>query len=337
MRIQSFTNPDVFYEVDADKRTCSCMAFTKKPKQPCKHLLSTSELFPQPATLNVSEAMSAFIKSIRLRRTDDAIVWLRYLWYQQGLKSRLQRRILVCAGEDNISVNVTEAVSQWFGSSLNKRSLELAAIEVARICATDNWYAQPDGRFYIFGWEKAEFEPKQGLPKTYPELLTFFSDAIAECRDVEAMKSFNSILSNRSFRPRDFAALLLDLAKDSTSQQARHLIDIYVRNASALWLDGNISGQAVFALLNGDFGYQTAPIVDAVHVMKLLADAERRITDGLVIPDYARDGIHTRQSGDRRFAGTVKQMAGCCRAYEHYGRLDPSDEWVAQFYQSDNS
>lgn len=333
MRIQSFTNPDMFYEVDADQRTCTCMAFTKKPKQPCKHLLSNSELFPQPATLNVSEAMSAFIKSIRLRRTDEAIVWLRYLWYQQGLKARLQRRILVCAGEDNISVNVTEAVSQWFGSPLNKRSLELAAIEVARICATDNWYAQPDGRFYIFGWLAAEFEPKLGLPKTYPELLTFFTDAIAECRDVDAMKAFNRILSDRAFRPRDFASLLLDVAKDSTSQQARRLIEIYTKNASALWLDGNISGQAVFALLNGDFGYQTSPIIDETQVMKLLDEAEHKISDGLVIPDYARDGIHTRQSGDRRFAGTVKQMAGCCRAYEYYGRLSPDDAWLGQFYE----
>lgn len=337
MRIQSFTNPDMFYEVDADQRTCTCMAFTKKPKQPCKHLLNVPDLFPQPATLNVSEAMSAFIKSIRLRRTDDAIVWLRYLWYQQGLKARLQRRILVCAGEDNISVNVTEAVSQWFGSSLNKRSLELAAIEVARICATDNWYAQPDGRFYIFAWESAEVDPKLGLPKSYPELLTFFTDAILDRNELQAMKSFNSILSNRSFRPKDFAALLLDVAKDSTSQQAHRLIEIYAKNSSALWLDGNISGQAVFALLNGDFGYQTTPIVDEEHVMKLLDEADRIITDGLVIPDYARDGIHTRQSGDRRFAGTVKQMAGCCRAYEYYGRLDPNDSWMAQFYQSDNS
>jgi len=237
------------------------------------------------------------------------------------------------AHRDNISVNVTEAVSQWFGSSLNKRSLELAAMEVARICATDNWYAQPDGRFYIFGWEKAEFEPKQGLPKTYPELLTFFTDAIAERRDVDAMKAFNRILSDRAFRPRDFATLLLDLAKDSTSQQAHRLIEIYTKNASALWLDGNISGQAVFALLNGDFGYQTSPIVDEAHVMKLLAEAEHKISDGLVIPDYARDGIHTRQSGDRRFAGTVKQMAGCCRAYEYYGRLSPTDEWLGQFYE----
>ena len=333
MKIQSFTNPDSCYQIDADKKTCSCLAFKKNPQRPCKHLLSIPDLFPPSENINLYEAMSAFIKSIRLRLTDEAILWLCYLWNQPGLKSRIQRRILMSAGEDNISVNVIEAVSNWYGNNSTRKDLTLATIEVARICATDNWYAQPDGRFYMFAWEKATIEPKQGLPKDYPALLEFFTNAIIDCREIEALKAFNRLYENESFRPRDFANTLQSISKVSNSHQAHRLVELYVKNAGALWLDGNLSGQAVFALLNGDFGDATLPVSNEKEVLSLLQDAQYRITNGVEIPAFARDGIHTRKGGDVRFAGTIKQMAACCRAYEYFGRLSPDDKWLAQFYE----
>lgn len=331
MNIKSFTNPEISYQVDNDSKTCSCMAFVKHPHKPCKHLLSIPALFQQPEPVNNYEAMSAFIKTIRLRHTDDAITWLRYLWFQPGLKSKVQKRILMSSGEDNMSVHVMDAVSDWHGNLNTRKSLESAAIEVARLCATDNWYAQPDGRLYMFAWEKAEVDPRMGLPKLYKNLLGFFTDAILDRNELDAMKAFNRLYADRTFKPRDFANTLIDIARESDSQHAHRLVELYAKNAGTLWLDGNISGQAVFALLNGDFAHQTSPVIDESQVMQLLADSKRRIADGLVIPAFARDGIHTRQGSDRRFAGTVKQMAACCRAYEYYGRLSPDDEWLEQF------
>lgn len=245
----------------------------------------------------------------------------------------MQRRILISAAEDNISVNVIEAVSNWYGNTASRKDLIQASIEVARICATENWYAQPDGRLYMFAWEKATIEPKLGIPKEYAALLEFLSDAISDCRELDALKAFNRLYENKAFRPKDLANFLLKLSPQSNSNHAKRLVDLYAKNTGALWLDGNLSGQAVFALLNGDFGYATNPTVNENEVLSLLHDAQYKISNGIQIPIFARDGIHTRKGGDPRFAGTVKHMAACCRAYEYFGRLSPDDKWLAQFYE----
>lgn len=38
MRVESHTNSTVFYEIDTDKETCSCPAWVKGKRRPCKHL-----------------------------------------------------------------------------------------------------------------------------------------------------------------------------------------------------------------------------------------------------------------------------------------------------------
>lgn len=93
MNIQSFTNPNISYQVDNYSKTCNCLAFIQHPNQPCKHLLSVLDLFQQAEPVNNYEPMSAYIKTIRLRQTDDAITWLRYLWFQRGLKIKEQKRL----------------------------------------------------------------------------------------------------------------------------------------------------------------------------------------------------------------------------------------------------
>ena len=140
----------------------------------------------------------------------------------------------------------------------------------------------------MFAREKAEIEPRFGLPKRYSDLLMFFTDAILERNETDAMKAFNRLNADRTFKPRDFANTLINIAKESDSQHAHHLVKLYAKNASALWLDGNISGQAVFALLNGDFVYQTVPVIDESKVMQLSADAERRIAQGPLHPSHSK-------------------------------------------------
>src|SRR5262249_30438446 len=106
-------------------------------------------------TSSASDAISAFIKSVRLRRPEDAITWLVDLWRRPSTKPRVQRRVLICSGEDNLSVGVIERASDWYNGS-RRRDLDAAATEVLRICQTKNWWAQKDGYEYLLAWRRAE-------------------------------------------------------------------------------------------------------------------------------------------------------------------------------------
>ena len=330
MKLHSTTNPSISLQVEVDKKSYGS---TDKNHTNTSGLLSILDCAPPLEPINNYEAISAFIKSIRLRHTEDAITWLRYLWFQPSLKSKMQRRILLSAGEDCMCLDVMDSVFGWYNNLSTRKSLELAAIEVARICSTPNWYAQPDGRMYMYAWEKSERTPYMGLPKRYSDLLLFFTEAMLERNELEALTAFNRLYADKTFKPKEFAKTLMEITKFSDSQHAHRLVDLYANNTGVLWLDGNISGQAVFALLNGDFGIQTSSTIDEYQVMQMLANAEKRINEGLVIPAFSRDGIHTRRGGDQRFAGTIRQMAASCRAYEYFGRLSPDDKWLAQFYE----
>ena len=65
-----------------------------------------------------SDAISAFIKSVRLRDTENAVMWMAYLWQFSKERGRIQRRILLESGEDNLSLDVIESISAWYGSGL---------------------------------------------------------------------------------------------------------------------------------------------------------------------------------------------------------------------------
>ncbi len=334
MKLHSTTSPSIPLQVEVDKKKGN--STDKNPTNTtCLLSLFNSPTLIEP--INNYEALSSFIKEIRLRNTENAITWLSYLWKQPGLKSKMQRRILLSAGEDCMCLDVMDSVFGWYNNLSTRKSLELAAIEVARICSTPNWYAQPDGRMYMYAWEKSERTPYMGLPKRYSDLILLFTEAMLERNELEALTAFNRLYADKTFKPKEFAETLIEIAKYSDSQHAHRLVELYANNTGVLWLDGNISGQAVFALLNGDFGIQTSSAIDEHQVMEMLANAERRINEGLVIPAFSMDGIHTRRGGDPRFAGTVKHMAASCRAYENFGRLSPDDKWLAQFYEPENS
>lgn len=98
-----------------------------------------------------SAAMSAFIKAIRLRFTDDAIYWLHYLHRFPDQHYRLCRRILLASGEDNLSIPVMEHASVFLLGWKTATLLDMAT-EVVRICKTKNWWAQDDGYEYIKFW-----------------------------------------------------------------------------------------------------------------------------------------------------------------------------------------
>lgn len=280
-----------------------------------------------------SNAISAFIKSIRLRRPDDAVFWATYLWQIAKERSRIQRRILYCCGEDNISVGVIERVSDWYGSP-RKKSLESATEEILRICATRNWWAQPDGWEYIFAWRRAEVAPINFKHLDLEGLFAEMLSAIHSKAEGRGLAAFNAAYGRREFRPKMLADRLLEWSNLYGGQQSMRLASVFARDASAFWLDANVSGQAYYALIHGDFGEQYYPEITMDEVQQALAHAFDKLDAGeCSIPSYALDGIHTRLGSEKRFSGVPKYMAGSCMAFQHYGRLSPEDEWLPRFME----
>jgi hypothetical protein len=324
--VDSFTTPGVRYEIDLDRRTCTCPAFQKHSSQACKHLLSIDGLFPQSAEPSPTEALSAFIKSIRLRRFHDAITWLLYLWRIPQYQNRVRRRILIAAAEDNLSLGVIERVAAWYGSSA-RLNLQDAAREVCRICATPNWWAQPDGHAYIFAWEDAERAPSIETTQFLPEQLVRRTAA----RDVTgALKTFLTLYEAGQADPRQMPELMLYLASRSGSEQANRLATVYALHAKAFGMDANLTGQVIYACLTNRFADQAAPEAKE-DVETALQAAQLRLEGRLQVENWALDGIHTGRRRDSRYAGVIHMMAGCCRAFQHYGRLDPRDRWLPGF------
>jgi hypothetical protein len=283
------------------------------------------------------EAVSAFIKSVRLRYSDEAVLWAAYLWTMSKERPRIQRRILLAGGEDNMSVPVMERISDWYGSP-NKKSLEAATTEVLRLCATKNWWGQPDGRQYIYAWRQAEIDLPNFKNLELAELFQIMHSAIIEKTLIPGLAAFNAVYDRRDFRPKMLATLLMSWANLHGPQQAQRLARVFERHVGAFWLDNNVSGQAYYAMIHGEFGVQQGcQEVSATAVESALAQATQRLKAGISLPEYCQDGIHTKNGNDRRFAGIVKFMSGSCKAYEHYGRLDPRDDWLPSFTDQNNS
>ncbi len=257
--------------------------------------------------------------------------WLVFLWQQPKEKHRIKRRILLCSGEDNISVGVTEKVSEWFGSP-GRKSFEAAATELLRICSTPNWWAQPDGREYIYNWRIAELSSPDFRGITLNALFQIMGSAIENRDLVRGLAAFNAAYERQDFRSQLLAEHLLSWAGESGNQQARRLAQVFYRHASTLWLDSNISGQAYYSLVHGAFGEQHVPEISVEAVSRSIQNSIERLQTPIETPSFARDGIHTRCGRDSRFAGVVRHMSAACRAYEHFGRLEPGDQWLPEFY-----
>lgn len=291
----------------------------------------TVNLFPSESTPTASDAISALIKSVRLRDTLEAVFWLVYLWQIPKERPRVKRRVLLLSGEDNIAVGVMECVANWYDSP-NRRLLESAATEVVRICATQNWWAQPDGRNYIYAWRMAELHPQKFTVASLDDLFEIMRAAVKDQELLTGLAAFTALYRRRDFRAQTFAELLVELAYTSHHQQAKNLANVSHRMSSTLWTDGNISGQCYYALLWGEFGNQDVPEANPELAVQLIEKAQERLKYGVIaVPNFAQDGIHTRGGADKRFAGVVKSMAGCCRAFEHFGRLSPDDVWLPEF------
>ncbi len=279
-----------------------------------------------------SDAISALIKTTRLRLPSDAIDWFMYLWKIPKERPRVKRRILLMSGEDNVSFGVIERVGEWYGSS-QRASMEAAATEVLRICQTQNWWAQRDGREYLYAWRIAEISPPDFRSISLAGLIEVMGRAVKQRDLLRGLAAFYAVYERKDFRPQQLARHLLEWASESGNPQAMRLAQVFSRHAQTLWTDSNISGQAYYSLLHGEFGEQgVPPEISPEIVVQSIQNSIERLQTPIEAPSFALDGIHTRSGKDARFSGVVRHMAAACKAYEHFGRLHPSDEWLPSFY-----
>lgn len=126
IRLKSFSGGGMVYTVDRLGRTCTCLQFATEGH--CKHLDEVGSYQPKHFTPRThptfSQALSGLVKSIRLRRTEDAVYWLIYLdgfpeseeLTRKAARFRVARRILIASAEDGHSISVMEAVASTFKS-----------------------------------------------------------------------------------------------------------------------------------------------------------------------------------------------------------------------------
>jgi hypothetical protein len=124
IRLKSFSGSAVVYTVDRQRQTCTCREFAEGGH--CKHLdefgVYKRREFIARTHPTFSQALSGLVKSIRMRRVEDAVYWLMYLdgfpaSEERGKKAarfRVARRILIGSAEDGHSISVMESVASNF-------------------------------------------------------------------------------------------------------------------------------------------------------------------------------------------------------------------------------
>jgi hypothetical protein len=282
---------------------------------------------------NTPLIISAFIKSIRLRRTEDAIGWLRNLWSFPSLRHRVTRRILISSGEDSMSPELVAVVARWFGGP-HRYSYRHAASEVCRICATPSWWALPEGHRMMFAWLRAETIAERLSVSSMDSGLAVLGRAV----QMGSLLGGLGIFTRLSVLP-DFTNLRLveDLSshvEQTNDSRATNLFDCWRGLSPVLGRDTNISGMLLFMLLGGELPRIAVPSIDPSSV-QLTANCLGPEWGAREPPSWANDGIHAQGDGpqDPRFAGVLRNFIAMANAYAHYGRLSPDDAWLPEFFR----
>jgi hypothetical protein len=342
VRLKSFTG-DQWYSIDLDNRTCTCDKFPAA-NEICRHLnalgiYTRSRPFVARSHPTFSQALSGMVKSIRLRFIEDAIYWLVYLdkFREPESRFRTARRILIGSAEDGHSISVMEHVVGSFKRiSKVQANIEDLATEVVRICKVPNWWhPSTGGHDYIYsgmlGHRKLEY---LSATATAESLSGLIERGIARQEKAIALAGVMGLSKIRMGASRQ-AGLLSTLAKAHRHNLAERLARVHLSARSALSSDNNFLCQAAWMLSGG-----ACPVVDAIYpvasaeVSELIEKAEARWKDPQPIPGWCCDGVHSA-GNDVRFMGSWEHMYAVCRAFSHYGRVNPEDEWIPNFLSYD--
>ena len=284
--------------------------------------------------------MSSLVKCVRLRRTDDAIYWYTHILHCFPDQTyRLDRRVLIMAAEDCIEAPIQSTVYDWFKGVAHVPSIDrhgLTCYLLAMMCSTDNWWKQPSGQKYILGWRLAEKHNRSIEDQTFTKdsewdrLVT----AVAK-KDTPTALQAHMRLMKLGYPKTKYAQWLLDTSTSTFNLPARMVSQCTVVNAKALGFDDNWLGQALWRLLGNELGSGVYTEPDSSHVDAVRGAAITEVyTKPRTSPAWAMDGIHCTGK-DRRFAGIISSMVGCCNAYNKWGVLDPDHVWDSHIYSSD--
>ena len=337
IRLKAFSGPG-WHNVSLDRKTCDCSDF-ESPAAPCKHLNALGIFrfrpFVSKARPTFSQALSALVKSLRTRRVEDAVYWLVYLdtFPEVQHRIRVARRLLIGSAEDGHSVTVMEKVVDGF-RLFSKRQTELQDLvaEAVRICKIPNWWhPSTGGPDYIYsgmvGERELAYSPGERSLETMTKLI---EQGIEEGTRPKALAGVLG-LSEAKVGGTKQAELVLALARKYQHPLAERLAQVHLHARSALSSDNNFLCQATWMMAGGKspVAHAIEPVLEA-EVLGLLDGAKEKWKAPRPIPGWCCDGTHSA-GNDIRFMGVWSQMYAVCRAFEHYGRIDPNDEWLPAF------
>lgn len=277
--------------------------------------------------VNRYQAMSAFIKCIRLRRATEAASWLMTL---QGLNvylPQINRRIAMCAAEDGLHPGVMEKVSRLVHKDTCKSmGIVNTMAEILRIRNTPNWYATKTGRAFIWEWRK-QHQAQTFKGKLFSFLLPNLEAAIV-AQDVERAFSFMyPLCGSEGFTPGALREMFSKHVKPGTTTFRK--LKVYYDIGGTIGGDENYPGQIVYELCTGIDLSDGAdcPVIYRTDVEPIL----KKVKPQTQCPSYWLDGVHV-YGKDKRFGGIHESMWGMCQAFVKFGRVHPDDEWPEEFW-----
>lgn len=337
IRLKAFRDDD-WHHVSLKKQTCDCQDSNTMAGN-CRHLTALG-IYPRKAFVpkthpTFSQALSALVKSLRIRRVEEAVYWLVYLdtFPEASYRFRVARRLLIGSAEDGHSIAVMEKVVENF-SKICRPQTELMhlAAEAVRICKVPNWWhPSTGGPDYIYSGMVGKRELAYWAGELNVETMTdLIIEGIEERQRDKAVAGVIG-LSGAKMGGTAQAKLILSLANRYRYPLAERLAEIHLRARSALSGDNNFLCQAAWMMAGGKSPVaDSLEPVDEAEVMALIELAREKWKTPKPIPGWCCDGTHSA-GNDIRFMGMWPQMFSVCQAFEYYGRIDPDDKWLAEF------
>jgi hypothetical protein len=208
------------------------------------------------------------VKSIRLRRVEDAVYWLVYLdtFKEPQSRFRTARRILIGSAEDGHSISVMEKVVDLF-KRISKvyAEIEQLAAEVVRICKVPNWWhASTGGHDYIYHGMVGERQLWQLRMDRNPEnFMNMLAQAIVEQDKTKALAAAMGFTECRLGGTKQ-AQFMLECAKRADQKEAQRLAMVHLQTKGALSSDNNFICQSAWMLAGG-----VSPVADVIEPVHL--------------------------------------------------------------------
>ncbi len=340
IRIRTFAPVDLqWFTISLQDKTCDCPHF--RTKDGCEHLsaIGIHRLKPFTPTIRptFSQALSALVKSLRIRRLEEAVYWLIYLhsFKEPAYRFRTARRLLIGSAEDGHSVAVMEkvAASFWRLSKPRAELIDLVA-EAVRIWKLPNWWHPDSGGpdlIYqsLIGQRAWRYKRWDHTVKTLQNEIQQAIEEGNRAMAVGGVMAFNDV--QETFGATQQAEFLLQLAESRGHDLAGRLCRIHLSAKSALSNDNNFLCQAAWMMAGGVSSVveKILPVTTA-ECAELLERARECWKDPHLIPKWCLDGVHSA-GDDPRFMGCLPEMWAVCKAFQFYGRVDPADEWLPEF------